>query len=50
MSHVQRVFREQEWPFQWIGMCSCRRGIRCNSEERAREFMAKCGESGEDKK
>lgn len=40
--HSVRIYNEKVWPFQWIGMCSCHVGIRCNDETQAREFMADC--------
>lgn len=41
-AHRQQRFREDEWPHQWIGMCSCRRGIRCNDEATMAAFMDEC--------
>ena len=40
--HVTGPYREKSWPFQWIAMCSCRRGIRCNSEQDATAFIQEC--------
>ena len=40
--HSVRIHREKNWPFQWIGMCACGKGTRCNSEDYAREFLADC--------
>lgn len=43
--HIVRVWREKKWPRQWIGMCSCGKGIRCNSEKDARDFLRGCLEA-----
>lgn len=46
--HTVRVWQEKKWPRQWIGMCSCGKGIRCNSKTATEEFFAKegCWQSG----
>lgn len=42
-THVIRIWREKPWPQQWIGMCSCGRGIRCNSKTDAQSFFRREG-------
>lgn len=37
--HHSTLHRETEWPFQWIGQCSCGKGIRCNDERTATDFL-----------
>lgn len=41
--HRVRVFKEDRWPGQWLGMCSCRKGIRCNSKADAEAFLRREG-------
>lgn len=37
--HRTTVHREAEWPYQWLGSCSCGVGIRCNAEAEAEDFL-----------
>lgn len=41
--HSIRIWREKRWPRQWIGMCSCGNGTRCNSREDAERFFRREG-------
>lgn len=36
---VTLPFREAKWPYQWIAMCTCNIGIRCNDRASAVAFM-----------
>lgn len=42
-AHIIKIHREKAWPRQWIGMCSCGRGIRCNSRADAESFFKREG-------
>ena len=41
-AHAVLVYRERQWPHQWIGRCTCGKGIRCNSEDAAWTFLENC--------
>lgn len=41
--HNITVHRERREPFQWIGNCSCGKGIRCNERTEAWEFFRRNG-------
>lgn len=41
--HRIRVYREEAWPRQWLGLCSCGNGTRCNSEQQARSYLRRMG-------
>ena len=41
--HRLHIYKEKRSPFQWIGMCSCGNGIRCNAREDAETFFAREG-------
>lgn len=40
---VEGPYREKRWPHQWIAMCSCGDGIRCNSRADAEAFLRRQG-------
>lgn len=41
--HIVSIYRESIGPRQWLGICSCGIGTRCNSREAAEAFLRQNG-------